>query len=128
MLVFRSTPDVSWALLVKRLIDIFGSFFGLLFFALPMLVVAIVVKLTSDGPVIFKQQRAGKYGKPFVMFKFRSMSDDAEMHRAELLPFNQMSGRFSKSIAIRGSRGSGAGCGGRAWMKCRNFLTSSPGT
>ena len=46
--------------------------------------------------MIFKQQRAGKYGKSSVMFKFRSMSDDAEMHRAELLPFNQMSGPVFK--------------------------------
>ncbi len=96
MLVFRSTPDVSWALLVKRLVDAFGSFVGLLIFALPMLVVAIGIKLTSPGPVIFRQLRAGKYGKPFVMYKFRSMSSDAEMRRAELLPFNQMRGPVFK--------------------------------
>ncbi|MBA3960311.1 MAG: sugar transferase [Chthoniobacterales bacterium] len=96
MLVFRSTPDVSWALLVKRLMDAFGALAGLIIFALPMVAVAIGVKLTSRGPIIFKQQRAGKYGKPFVMFKFRSMSSDAEMHRAELLPFNQMRGPVFK--------------------------------
>ncbi len=96
MLVFRSTPDVSWALLLKRVIDIGGALFGLLIFSLPMLVVAIGVKLTSRGPMIFKQQRAGKHGKPFVMYKFRSMSNDAEMRRAELLPFNQMRGPVFK--------------------------------
>jgi exopolysaccharide biosynthesis polyprenyl glycosylphosphotransferase len=96
MLVFRSTPDVSWALLLKRVIDIGGALFGLLIFGLPMLAVAIGVKLTSRGPMIFKQQRAGKHGKPFVMYKFRSMSNDAEMRRAELLPFNQMRGPVFK--------------------------------
>jgi lipopolysaccharide/colanic/teichoic acid biosynthesis glycosyltransferase len=61
-----------------------------------MLVVAIGIKLTSKGPIIFKQMRAGKFGKPFVMYKFRSMSSDAEMRRAELLPFNQMRGPVFK--------------------------------
>ena len=49
-----------------------------------------------DLPVVFKQERAGKNGKPFVMYKFRSMSSDAEMRRAELLPFNQMRGPVFK--------------------------------
>ena len=46
--------------------------------------------------MIFKQERAGKHGKPFVMYKFRSMSSDAEMRRAELLPFNLMRGPVFK--------------------------------
>jgi exopolysaccharide biosynthesis polyprenyl glycosylphosphotransferase len=96
MLVFRTTPDVSWALLVKRLLDGVGAIAGLLLFALPMLVIALGIKLTSPGPIIFRQLRAGKYGKPFVMYKFRSMSSDAEMRRAELLPFNQMRGPVFK--------------------------------
>jgi exopolysaccharide biosynthesis polyprenyl glycosylphosphotransferase len=96
MLVFRTTPDVSWALLVKRLLDAVGSLAGLLLFALPMLVIALGIKLTSPGPIIFRQLRAGKNGKPFVMYKFRSMSSDAEMRRAELMPFNQMRGPVFK--------------------------------
>ncbi len=96
MLVFRSSPDVSWTLFIKRVIDAVGASVGLLLFALPMALVALVIRITSPGPVIFKQQRAGKHGKPFVMYKFRSMSDDAEMRRAELEPFNQMSGPVFK--------------------------------
>ena len=96
MLVFRSTPDVSWAFRIKGLIDRFGALIGLLVFAIPMLIVALGIRLTSNGPVIFKQERAGKNGKPFVMYKFRSMSSDAEMRRAELLPFNQMRGPVFK--------------------------------
>jgi exopolysaccharide biosynthesis polyprenyl glycosylphosphotransferase len=96
MLVFRSTPDVSWTLFIKSVIDRVGAFFALLFFALPMALVALGIRLTSPGPIIFKQRRAGKHGQPFVMYKFRSMSDDAEMRRAELEPFNQMSGPVFK--------------------------------
>ncbi len=96
MLVFRSTPEVSWALWIKRGIDIIGAFFALLIFAIPMAIVAALIRFTSRGPVIFKQRRAGRFGKPFVMYKFRSMTDDAEMRRAELEPFNQMSGPVFK--------------------------------
>src|SRR5947209_9207530 len=96
MLVFRSTPEISWALMIKRFIDVLGSFFLLVIFAIPMAVVAVLIRFTSPGPVIFKQRRAGRFGKPFVMYKFRSMTDDAEMRRAELEPFNQMSGPVFK--------------------------------
>src|SRR5438874_1465510 len=96
MLVFRSTPEVSWALSIKRLIDWVGAFVALLIFAIPMAFVALIIRITSKGPVIFRQRRAGRFGKPFVMYKFRSMTDDAEMRRAELEPFNQMSGPVFK--------------------------------
>ncbi|MGI8890452.1 MAG: sugar transferase [Chthoniobacterales bacterium] len=96
MLVFRSTPDVSWAFRIKGLMDRIGALVGLLIFALPMLIVALGIRLTSKGPIIFCQERAGKNGKPFVMYKFRSMSSDAEMHRAELSAYNQMVGPVFK--------------------------------
>ena len=96
MLVFRSTPDVSWAFRIKGLIDRLGALLGLIVLAIPMLIVALGIRLTSKGPIIFKQERAGKHGKPFVMYKFRSMSDDAEMRRAELESFNQMRGPVFK--------------------------------
>ncbi len=96
MLVFRSTPEVSWTLFIKEVIDRMGAFVALLIAAVPMAGIALGIKMTSPGPVIFKQRRAGKHGKPFVMYKFRSMSDDAEMRRAELEPFNQMNGPVFK--------------------------------
>lgn len=58
---------------VKRAIDIVGSICCIIIFSIPMLIVAIVVKLTSPGPLIFKQERIGLHGKPFMMYKFRSM-------------------------------------------------------
>ena len=96
MLVFRSTPDVSWALLLKRLIDWVGAFVALIVLAIPMLIVAVLVRATSKGSAIFRQQRAGQHGKPFTMYKFRSMSNDAEQRHADLLPFNQMHGPVFK--------------------------------
>jgi exopolysaccharide biosynthesis polyprenyl glycosylphosphotransferase len=96
MLVFRSTPEVSWALLVKGIIDRVGAFFALLLFSPLMAFAALMIRMTSKGPVIFRQRRAGRFGKPFVMYKFRSMIDDAEMRRAELEPFNQMQGPVFK--------------------------------
>jgi exopolysaccharide biosynthesis polyprenyl glycosylphosphotransferase len=96
MLVFRSTPEVSWALMLKRVIDWLGAFFALLVLAIPMIVVALIIRATSRGSAIFKQERAGLHGKPFTMYKFRSMSDDAEQRRADLLPFNQMTGPVFK--------------------------------
>ncbi len=59
--------------LVKRLVDIIGAIFALTIFSLPMLIVAILIKLSSSGPVIFTQVRVGKHNKTFKMYKFRSM-------------------------------------------------------
>ncbi|EDY17875.1 exopolysaccharide biosynthesis polyprenyl glycosylphosphotransferase [Chthoniobacter flavus Ellin428] len=96
MLVFRTTPDLSWALTIKGLIDRTGAFIGLLLTSWLFLVIAIGIKLTSPGPIFFKQKRAGKNGRPFTMFKFRSMETDAEMRQAELAAYNQMEGPVFK--------------------------------
>ena len=96
MLVFRTTPEVSWALAVKGLIDRVGTLI-ILVLSLPAFLVAVVgIKLTSPGPIIFRQQRSGKNGRPFTMYKFRSMSTDAEMRLAELQQQNEMSGPVFK--------------------------------
>ena len=96
MLVFRSTPEASWELMGKRVIDLAGAVLGLIVLALPLALVALVIKITSPGPVLFRQMRGGKHGKPFMMFKFRTMSTDAEMRRAEFMVFNHMNGPVFK--------------------------------
>jgi exopolysaccharide biosynthesis polyprenyl glycosylphosphotransferase len=96
MLVFRCTPDASWALLGKRAIDLAGALIGLISLSWLILLAALLIKLTSRGPVFFRQLRGGRHGKPFMMFKFRTMTTDAEMRRAEYLAFNQMSGPVFK--------------------------------
>lgn len=66
-------------LIVKRLIDIIGACVGLALFGIAYLVLAILDQFGNDkGPIIFKQQRYGLYGKPFTIYKFRSMRVDAE--------------------------------------------------
>lgn len=60
--------------IIKRIVDLVGATFALIIFAIPMLLVAIIIKLTSPGPVIFTQTRIGKHNKEFKMYKFRSMA------------------------------------------------------
>lgn len=62
----------------KRLFDILIALLGLIIAAIPMLFIAIAIKLNSKGPVIFKQERVGKKGKVFKIYKFRSMCVGAE--------------------------------------------------
>ena len=62
----------------KRLFDILFSLLGIIISAIPMLIIAIAIKLDSKGPVIFKQERIGKGGKVFKIWKFRSMCVGAE--------------------------------------------------
>jgi lipopolysaccharide/colanic/teichoic acid biosynthesis glycosyltransferase len=66
-----------WQRAVKRLIDISGSLALLLVLSPLMLVIALSVAVTSPGPVIYAQRRIGKHGRPFTMYKFRSMDRDA---------------------------------------------------
>lgn len=62
----------------KRLIDIIISLIGISVLALPMLIIAIIIKIDSKGPVLFKQKRLGKGGRVFNIYKFRSMCVGAE--------------------------------------------------
>ena len=96
MLVFRTAPSVSWALLLKHLFDRVVALLLLVAFSWLFLLIATVIRLTSKGPVIFRQARGGKNGRPFPMFKFRTMQTDAEMQREELQKFNVMSGPVFK--------------------------------
>jgi exopolysaccharide biosynthesis polyprenyl glycosylphosphotransferase len=96
MLVLRVTPELSWALMVKSLVDRAGALLGLLLLSPLLLFIALLVKATSPGPVIFRQMRAGQHGAPFTMYKFRSMRVGAEAEREALAASNQMSGPVFK--------------------------------
>lgn len=63
---------------IKRLLDVVLSLIALIVLAIPMLIVAILIKIDSRGPVIFKQERIGQHGKIYMMYKFRSMCVNAE--------------------------------------------------
>ncbi len=92
MMVFRSTPEVSWELLAKNVMDRVGALIALVVFAPLWMLAWIGIKLTSPGPVLFRQERGGRHGKPFQMYKFRTMVVDAEQRKAALQERNQMSG------------------------------------
>jgi lipopolysaccharide/colanic/teichoic acid biosynthesis glycosyltransferase len=85
-------PLPSW----KRLIDIAGALV-LLLLTLPLLLLsAVFVRLSSPGPVLFRQRRAGLYGQPFVLLKFRTMVDGAEAMKQSLLQCNELKGAIFK--------------------------------
>lgn len=96
VLVFRSAPETSWQGICKHVIDAVGAII-LLFFALPvMAIVAVAIRWSSPGPVLFRQQRCGLHGRPFTMLKFRSMVTDAEQRQHELEALNEMGGPVFK--------------------------------
>jgi exopolysaccharide biosynthesis polyprenyl glycosylphosphotransferase len=96
MLVFRSTPEDSWQSIAKHGLDVLGAFFLVVITSVPMLVLALLIKSTSRGPILFRQRRAGLNGKPFTMLKFRSMATNAEQRKHELEVFNEMAGPVFK--------------------------------
>lgn len=96
MLVFRATPDLSWALMVKNAIDRFGAAVGLILLFPLLVLLAVAVRLSSPGPVIFTQRRAGIHGSPFTMLKLRTMYLDAEKRHGDLAALNEMSGPVFK--------------------------------
>jgi exopolysaccharide biosynthesis polyprenyl glycosylphosphotransferase len=91
----HGAPD-DYRLVVKRCIDVIGAIAGLILFAPLMLIVAIAIKLTSSGPVIYAQNRCGQNKRPLRMYKFRSMLQDADQRQADLEKLNEASGPVFK--------------------------------
>ena len=82
----------GWNYFIKRTVDIGLCLGFLLFAAIPMAAIVVAIKLDSRGPVIFRQERIGKNGKPFMFYKFRSMYTDAEQRLEELKKYNETGG------------------------------------
>jgi exopolysaccharide biosynthesis polyprenyl glycosylphosphotransferase len=82
--------------LIKRLFDLLGATVALVLLSPLLVVLALLVKLTSAGPVFFRQERVGRGGRPFELFKFRSMVADAEDRKAALAADNQAAEGFFK--------------------------------
>jgi lipopolysaccharide/colanic/teichoic acid biosynthesis glycosyltransferase len=78
--------------IAKRMLDVFGALVALAFFSPVMVAAALAIKLTSPGPIIYKQLRAGQGRQPFWMFKFRTMRTDADSIKQELMDRNEMDG------------------------------------
>ena len=80
----------------KRLLDICGSLVGMLVLMVANIFIAPAIKLTSKGPVFFRQTRVGKNGRKFTFYKYRTMYEDAEQRKAELMEQNESDGYMFK--------------------------------
>jgi len=96
LLSFESTSDRLWHLLVKRIMDITLSVLALLILSPLVAIAAILIKLTSKGPIFFRQERCGLNGRRFTLYKFRTMVEGAEAKLSELLGHNEMNGPVFK--------------------------------
>jgi len=97
LIVFRSTPETSWQMLFKQMLDFVGALVALVLvgsWLFPL--IAMAIKLSSKGPVFFKQQRSGLNGSPFSIYKFRTMATNAEQYQHELAAMNEMTGPVFK--------------------------------
>ncbi|WP_342470255.1 sugar transferase [Ureibacillus sp. FSL K6-3587] len=83
-------------LIIKRLIDFFGSLLGLIILSPILIIIAILIKATSKGPVFFKQERLGKNGKVFKIIKFRTMVVNAEKIGSGLFLKSENDNRITK--------------------------------
>ncbi len=93
---FQTFQAKEWQLFIKRMIDIFVSATVLLIMSPILLLIALLIKLTSPGPVFFKQERSGLKGRKFTLYKFRSMVVNAEEIKEELMDQNEMDGPVFK--------------------------------
>ena len=95
LLTFSGAPADEALLLVKRAIDIVLASVAIVLLSPLFLIVALLIKLTSPGPVIFRQMRCGLNGRTFTFYKFRSMVEDAEARLQEVMHLNE------KEIAMK---------------------------
>ncbi len=96
LLTFSATPENESLLFLKRVGDLLMSFCLLVLLAPVFLVLILLIKLTSRGPVLYRQTRCGLGGRHFVVHKFRSMRPDADLLRDELIALNEMDGPVFK--------------------------------
>ena len=85
------------ALAVKRAVDVAGAALVLALVWPLLAVVALLIRVSSRGPIIFRQERSGFHGRAFWMYKFRTMVTDAEQRRSEVLHLNEMDGPVFKA-------------------------------
>jgi len=97
LLTFTNTPLAPFPMFLKRLADVVASGVGLAVLALPLLLIAAAVKLTSRGPVLFKQVRCGLNGRRFTLYKFRTMYEGAEQQLDDVAHLNEVHGPAFKA-------------------------------
>ena len=95
-LTFDNTPSDHFALQVKNTFSVLAAFFVLLLWSPVLLLLSVLIKTTSKGPVFFKQKRVGLRGRTFNMYKFRTMVQNAEDLKAQLMDANEADGPVFK--------------------------------
>ena len=114
-------PVMVGLLLAKRALDVIVSLILLVLLAPAIAVVALLVKLDSEGPVLFRQERIGLNKRRFRIYKFRTMVVNAEKMMVELEAMNEVSGPvFKIKNDPRRTRLGGFRCGARASTNCRS--------
>ena len=91
-LTFINVPHNTYALGVKKSIDLFGAMLGVIVLSPLMIVLAIMIKLDTKGPIIFSQPRVGIRGRQFQLLKFRTMVANADQIKEELKDLNEADG------------------------------------
>jgi exopolysaccharide biosynthesis polyprenyl glycosylphosphotransferase len=91
-----TSPKMTCQLMAKRLIDVVASAILLILLSPIFTVVNILIKATSKGPVFFRQERVGYNGRTFTCLKFRTMIENAEALKTDLIPLNEMDGPVFK--------------------------------
>ncbi len=96
LITFETTVAKEWQLFIKRTFDLIASGLGIIVLSPLLIVVAILIKLTSPGPVLYFQKRVGLNGRKFILYKFRSMYKGAHEKLSELTGKNEMEGPVFK--------------------------------
>jgi exopolysaccharide biosynthesis polyprenyl glycosylphosphotransferase len=96
VLVFSTAPQASWQSVLKQLIDFTVALLMVIVLSPVFVLIGVLIKVNSRGPILFRQQRCGLNGHPFTIFKFRTMETNAEQRKHELAAMNEMSGPVFK--------------------------------
>lgn len=95
-ITYKNTPSNQYALSWKYMLDFIISCAVIILWMPLLAIIAILIKLTSNGPIIFKQKRVGLHGREFYIYKFRTMMEDAEKMQMKIMDQNEMSGPVFK--------------------------------
>ena len=96
LLTFTTTPENEYLLLLKRVLDFTMALVLLIALSPLLILLAVIIRLTSKGPVLYRQVRCGLGGRKFTVYKFRSMRADADLRREELAALNELDGPVFK--------------------------------
>jgi exopolysaccharide biosynthesis polyprenyl glycosylphosphotransferase len=96
LLTFSTTPENEYLILLKRVIDLLMAAVLIIVLSPLLLVLGVLIKLTSKGPILYRQTRCGLGGRKFTVYKFRSMKSGAELLREDLKSLNELDGPVFK--------------------------------